>query len=324
MKIKENKYLILDKEVTINFKIALKYTVSIFFRFLYSLLFFFIRPCRTITKYKYNVSICAIFKDEADYLKEWIEYHRIIGVNHFYLYNNNSTDDFKNILQPYVINGIVTLIDWPIQQGQMQAYQHWAENFKNESKWVGFIDIDEFVVPNKDNTIYDFLEKFENRPVVIIYWRYFGSSNLEKRNIKGLVCEDFTIGWYKYADIGKYFFNTKYDYIQNYKHNRKMHYMWGGYKGIMLPPVNIFNRICIYSFNPVYSDDMPIQINHYLLKSKEEYINRKSKKGGGVNPIGVHDMEYFTYHNSFSNTPDNHINKYMDKLKKAMDKNNNI
>ena len=42
----------------------------------------------------YNVSACAIFQNEAPYLKEWIEYHRLIGVEHFYLYNNGSTDNY--------------------------------------------------------------------------------------------------------------------------------------------------------------------------------------------------------------------------------------
>ena len=41
---------------------------------------------------KYYFSICAIFKDESLSIKEWIEYHKLIGVEHFYLYNNNSTD----------------------------------------------------------------------------------------------------------------------------------------------------------------------------------------------------------------------------------------
>ena len=39
---------------------------------------------------KYNVAVCAIFKNEAPYLKEWIEFNHLVGVEHFYLYNNNS------------------------------------------------------------------------------------------------------------------------------------------------------------------------------------------------------------------------------------------
>ena len=36
---------------------------------------------------KHQLSICAIFKNEAKFLKEWIEYHRLVGVDHFYLYD---------------------------------------------------------------------------------------------------------------------------------------------------------------------------------------------------------------------------------------------
>lgn len=318
MVIKENKYLIFDVEKKFNLVTLIKYVVNFFERIVYGILLNVIKPKETNNVYKYKVSICAIFKDEADYIKEWIEYHKIVGVEHFYLYNNNSSDNYLEILKSYIDNGNVTLNDWPMKQGQMQAYQHWADNYKNESKWVGFIDLDEFVVPNNANNIYDFLKDFKNRPVVVIYWRYFGSSGLKTRDIKGLVTEDFTIGWYKYADIGKYFFNTKYDYKQDFSRNRKMHSMWGSYKGIMLPPVNVFDKVCTCGVNPVSTDIMPIQINHYLLKSYYEYVNRKTKKGGGVNPLGIHDMEYFRYHDSFSNQEDIHIGKYLGKLKKKM------
>ena len=43
---------------------------------------------------KYSVSLCLIFKNEAPFLKEWLDYHLTVGVDHFYLYNNNSDDDF--------------------------------------------------------------------------------------------------------------------------------------------------------------------------------------------------------------------------------------
>ena len=42
-----------------------------------------------MTSYQYEVSICAMYKNEAKYILEWIEYHLMIGVDHFYLYNNN-------------------------------------------------------------------------------------------------------------------------------------------------------------------------------------------------------------------------------------------
>lgn len=57
---------------------------------------------------KYYVSICAIFKNEAKYLKEWIDYHLIVGVDHFYLYNNYSDDNYEKVLKPYIQRQLVT------------------------------------------------------------------------------------------------------------------------------------------------------------------------------------------------------------------------
>ena len=61
----------------------------------------------------YELSACAVIKNEAKYIKEWIEFHRIVGVEHFYLYNNGSTDRIYKVLRPYIRQGIVTLVEWP-------------------------------------------------------------------------------------------------------------------------------------------------------------------------------------------------------------------
>jgi hypothetical protein len=34
------------------------------------------------------LSICAIFRHEAPYLREWIEFHKLIGAERFFLYDN--------------------------------------------------------------------------------------------------------------------------------------------------------------------------------------------------------------------------------------------
>lgn len=60
-----------------------------------------------------RLAICAIFKNEAPWLKEWLVYHRtILKVDRFYLYNNQSTDHYKEILQPFIEEGLVELVQW--------------------------------------------------------------------------------------------------------------------------------------------------------------------------------------------------------------------
>ena len=52
-------------------------------------------------------AICAIVKNEGRYLEEWIDYHLGIGVQKFFIYDNESTDSTKDILQRYERQGIV-------------------------------------------------------------------------------------------------------------------------------------------------------------------------------------------------------------------------
>ncbi len=125
---------------------------------------------------KYYVSICAIFKDEALYLKEWVEYYRLIGTDHIFMYNNFSSDNYLEVLAPYIKEDFVTLIDWPVQQGQLSAYKHCIENFSDTCKGIGFIDIDEFFVSRKHVQIGEELKAFESYPVVIANWKTFVSS----------------------------------------------------------------------------------------------------------------------------------------------------
>lgn len=207
--------------------------------------------------------------------------------------------------------------DWPEPQSQMAAYKDFMDTKANETEWVGFIDLDEYVIPNKYDNIYDFLKKFKDKSSVIIYWKYMGSSGLIDRDINSLISETFIVGS-KFETMGKFFFNTKFKYEFDFKRNGYMHYTWASYKGIKVPPVNLFGHICPRcNYNIVDTDDFPIQINHYVIKTYKEYIEKKSKRGGGVHP-NTHTMDYFFRHDRKCQFPDYSAYKYLSELKIAM------
>lgn len=270
-------------------------------------------------KKKYNVSICSIFKNEAPYLKEWIEFHHLIGIEHFYMYNNNSEDNYLPVLQPYIDADLVTLIPWPHNQKQMECYMDCIEKFSAETKWLGFIDIDEFIVPKSTDDIYDFLSPFEKRSGAIkIYWRLYGSSGFVDRDSSSLVIEDFTVCWPKYCDIGKCFYNTAFGFDRSSKHSRGLHHMfWASWKGKDVPPRNIFGHICVGNRNVADCVDFPIQINHYFTKSYKEYAMKRSK-GDVYFKENPHDEAYFYEHEKKCTTTDYCAYKYLIKLKLAM------
>lgn len=318
-KITSNKYFVFDNPRNTGIKekmyVAASYLVAGLYKFRMNLIH--IKP---VDK-KYNVAICAIFKNEAPYLKEWLEFNRLVGIEHFYMYNNNSEDDYQSVLNEYIEAGLVTLIQWPHNQAQMECYKDCIKNFSHETKWLGFIDIDEFIVPKSTNDIYSILQPFEkNRGSVKLYWRMYGTSGRLKREPDGLVAEDFTVCWDKYYEVGKCFYNTAFAFdFDTPKNNGLHHAFWANYKGMNLPPVNVFDHVCMGWANSVPSGDFPIQINHYFTKSYDEYLMKKSK-GDVYFTINPHDEEYFYYHEMLCTDVDYSAYKYLVKLKLVMKK----
>ena len=133
--------------------------------------------------FRYKLAVTAIIKNESRYLAEWIDYHLLAGIDHFYLYNNGSTDSTAEVLKPYIENGTVDLIDFPGQVKQLPAYHDALHRYMNECKYMAFIDADEFIRPlDAALSVYDVTERVlssVNDPKavgMIIPWRVFGSS----------------------------------------------------------------------------------------------------------------------------------------------------
>lgn len=134
-----------------------------------------------------DLAVTAIFQNEAPYLKEWIEFHRAVGVEHFYLFDNLSTDHPQKVLEPYISQGLVRLVSWPINYAhvfewtevQCLAYEralHWA---RGKTKWLAIIDVDEFLF-SVDGSLLEILNRCEQYGGVGVNWQLFGTSNVAK------------------------------------------------------------------------------------------------------------------------------------------------
>jgi hypothetical protein len=123
-----------------------------------------------------HLAIVCIVKDEADYLEEWLAYHVALGVDHFFIYDNGSTDGSAGLLEPYQNHGLVTRVDWPMRGGQLAAYNHALRFFGPSVDWLAYYDVDEFLVPLADGDIPAFLARFEDAAVVRVPRVEFGYS----------------------------------------------------------------------------------------------------------------------------------------------------
>ena len=151
-----------------------------------------ISPARSRKGY---LALVAIAKNEASYLEEWIEFHRLVGIEHIYLYDNGSTDQTSAVVAPYVSQGFVTLIRWSSFDAtvlpQYQAYAHALCNFGPYWRWLSFVDADEFIFPLQCDSLQDALSAYADLPVVALHWHMFGTSGHKVRP-EGLVIENYT------------------------------------------------------------------------------------------------------------------------------------
>lgn len=148
-----------------------------------------------ISAYKYDLAVCAIFKDEAEWLEEWIDFHKRQGVEHFFLYNNNSTDYYEKTLEPYIKNGEVDLINWDVTyNGQMgfvfmqrDAYLDCVNKNKSTCKWIAFIDTDEFLFSVDNNKLPQTLNEYEEYGGIAVNWLIYGTSSCKKSASKNML-----------------------------------------------------------------------------------------------------------------------------------------
>lgn len=139
------------------------------------------------------LSVCAILKNEGRYLREWIEFYIKQGVEHFYLYDNESTDNSRDDLCDFE-----ALITWHKVKGTAQqrfAYNHAVQNYQRETEWCAFLDVDEFLysgryeiestgflsgaVEKKLLSLKDTIEESYDNDIIAgiaVHWLLFGSS----------------------------------------------------------------------------------------------------------------------------------------------------
>jgi len=132
-------------------------------------------------KPKTYLAICAIAKNEGQYFKEWIDWHLSHGVEKFYIYDNESTDQTREVLTPYIRDGVVEYKYWAGYRRQLAAYDDCLENHRYEARWIAFIDLDEFIVPVQDSSIPAFLKRFEDFCAVEINWLVYGSGGQKEK-----------------------------------------------------------------------------------------------------------------------------------------------
>lgn len=132
------------------------------------------------TNFKYYCSVCLIIRDENEYLEEWLRWHIGQGVEHFYIYDHGSKSPVKDFVLSLgtEVSEKITVIDWSgtHNDAQPEAYNDCLKRFKNESRWIGFIDADEQVRLKTGRGLPSFLRNYEEYAGVFAVWLIYDAN----------------------------------------------------------------------------------------------------------------------------------------------------
>ena len=248
----------------------------------------------------YDLAVVAIFKDEARYLKEWLDYHLLAGVEHFYLYNNDSSDDFAEVLAPYVDAKLVTLTAWPGKLQMYPAYDDAIEKYRFDCRYMAFIDLDEFIFPKTNQSVAEVVDeifdKYPNMAALGVNWQIFGSNGQETTDYSRGVLERFTRrAAYDWIEISSEKDMTGNVTIKSIVNPRRVDCWWSPhYASYFRNFVSVNsdgNETLNVSGYPIVADK--IVVNHYFTKSREEYMRKKMPKGSVAVKENYYDTKMF-------------------------------
>ncbi len=209
------------------------------------------------------LALCAIAKDEDRYLLEWIHYHILVGVERFIIYDNDSATPIAQTLAKYVKAGIVDVVPVSGQDRQIPAYEHCLREYGPRFRWIGFLDLDEFLVLKDTRDARILLSDYEDHGGLAVHWVMYGSSGHVLRPA-GLQIENYT------TRLAASSFHVK---------------------SIVQPPhISRVANVHMFNYKPgsycVNEDHLPVgsamsyhavrraQINHYWYRSQQDFATK--------------------------------------------------
>lgn len=233
-----------------------------------------------------TLSLCLIVKDEEeDYLREWVDYHHRLGVEAFYIYDNESQIRVRKTLDDYVGRGWVSVQETHGQFMQDTVYTHCLHFCGAATQWLGFLDADEFIVPHSADDLREFLIPYGDYGGLAINWVLFGSSGHIQKP-PGCQIESFV----DYAPVARGAPGLVKCIVQPERAiNMLTPHTCAFYEGNFCVGEDFKRQE--EAFRPFSAEK--IQVNHYLLRSREQYVKKIERGRADHGQSPYHRREYF-------------------------------
>lgn len=227
-----------------------------------------------------NVAIGAIFKNEYPFILEWLAYHQSLGIDKFYIADNISSDGSSELLAALDSIGLIKRLPYPTQPNtppQLGAYREILNNAKPD-EWIAFIDADEFLSPQDYEDGLMSIKPLLDDPevgAISIHWAVYGSSySILPSN--GLVIERFTHRATEHHPVNTHYKSlVRVQAVIDTGPTPHAFTICHDQKFVMTNGINQDKQDGIGE-STVWS---PLRINHYVIKSKAEFLNKKASRG---------------------------------------------
>jgi hypothetical protein len=243
------------------------------------------------------IAVCAIVRNEVTYLPEWIAYQKSIGFDRIIIYDNDSTDLSVRLLPRLATLGYIDYHPWPDRAGvnrQVSAYEHAVSHYKHDIDWIAFFDIDEFIVLHRDESVAQLMQDYREFAGLAVNWKLFGSSGHETRH-KGLVIERFDRCAERNAPP-----NRCVKTIANPNRIRRcnVHICYPRVTTIVDENRNDVMKTLLRDGIHERISHERVQLNHYIVRSREEWLRKKARGHGAKTPEQKYDYrdEFFQAH----------------------------
>ena len=218
-------------------------------------------------------SLCCFAKDEDFYIEEWVDYHLLLGFDKIIIYDNHSIIPLKSLFKEKIEQGKVIVHETSASdigtKAQGKSYTHCFETYSADFMWIGVIDADEITLLKNHNNIKEFLCEFENYGGIFLNWVYYANPNLDKRTTKSQITNFvYTIND-DVTTIGKSIVRP--NCVDEFKGPHGPRYKKNFF------PVNTEHLPLDYQTysGPICTESA--QINHYYLRTKEDFEIKKAK-----------------------------------------------
>lgn len=221
--------------------------------------------------FQVSSTLCAIMRNEAPYIPEWVAYHRALGFDDIVIFDNESTDGTGDILRELQLSGLVRTEFWKTRNeiNQHAAYRHAMEQCRTE--WIGFLDADEFLVLHRAGTVGEFLSGFDRSvSVVSLNWRCFGSAGRETYDPDPTFVR-FTKASFRGHPVNRHlkYLARRSELTHPYVHSCQFR------QGRIVNDLG--QDITVEKFTWSDVSHQAAQVNHYLLRSSGEYLEKKRR-----------------------------------------------